>query len=384
MRLAVYGSWIYLKSGIERALVEFFRRSRHEWTLYTHAYDPHGTFPELAPHVVQLEPRVSVRRSFGPLADAAFKIARTELPEADGLLVSTDGFGDLIMARTRMPAVCLCHTPLKILHDPTTRQLLRQKDARKYMALNVLGPVFNTVHRRMWRKYKHVFVGSNELRDRLARANLVASGPVEVLPYGVDHDWFFDDGGARQDFFLFAGRIKWWKNIELAIDGFAEAQRSGVPGRLIVAGGVDALGGDYLDALRARASSLDVTFEIAPSQERLRELYRTCRALVFPSLNEDFGIVPLEAMACGAPVIAVDAGGPRETILPGVTGWRVDPTPDAFARAMSEAAANGRAESMRAAAVTRASEYSWDSFVARIDDVMEEVVSEHHRTAGRS
>ena len=80
MRLAVYGPWIYLKGGIERTLVELFRRSRHEWTVYTHAYDPENTFPELHPHVVELTPRISVERSLLPLARGAATI----LPPVEG------------------------------------------------------------------------------------------------------------------------------------------------------------------------------------------------------------------------------------------------------------------------------------------------------------
>lgn len=382
MRCAVYGSWIYLRSGIERSLVELFRRSRHDWTLFTHAYNRAGTFPELHPHVVELTPGVSVHRSFKPLAHAAWTISRTVLPPTDALLVSSDGFGDLILARNPGPAACYSHTPLKIFHDPTTRARLRRRDPFKAAQLNVLGPAFNTVHRRMWRRYRHVFVASEEVRNRLARAHLVARTPVEILPFGVDHDWFSDDEQPRDDFFLVAGRIKWWKNIELAIEGFAEARRKGSAASMIVAGLVDEYGDEYLRALRAEADGLPITFEIDPAQERLRELYRRCRALVFPSLNEDFGLAPLEAMACGAPVIAVDAGGPRETIIPGVTGWRVGPTPEAFALAMIDAAGpGGRAESMRAAARARAAEFTWDRFVSRIDDVMEQMATEHREQA---
>ena len=374
MRLAVYASWIYLKGGIERTLVELFRRSRHDWTLYTHVYDPDGTFPELAPRVVELAPRISVERSVRPLAHAAFTIATARLPQMDALLVSSDGFSDLILARNKGPAAVYCHTPLKILHDPTTRARLREREPRKAAALNVLGPAFGVVHRRLWSHYRHAFVGSNEVRGQLERARLVARDPVEVLPFGVDHGWFSDDEQPRDDFFLVAGRIKWWKNIELAIAGLAEAVRRGCSSPMIIAGIVDAYGGEYLEALRAQAAGLPVTFEIAPSQERLRELYRRCRALVFPSLNEDFGIAPLEAMACGAPVIAVDAGGPRETIVPGVTGWLVPPTAGAFAGAMLEAVE--KAASMREGSRARAAEFTWERFATRIDDVMEQIVSE--------
>jgi glycosyltransferase involved in cell wall biosynthesis len=79
-------------------------------------------------------------------------------------------------------------------------------------------------------------------------------------------------------------------------------------------------------------------------------------------------------MACGAPVIAVNSGGPRETVIPGVSGWHVPPTAEAFADAMLEAL-GGRAEDMRAGSRMRAMEYTWERFVGRIDDVMEEIAT---------
>lgn len=381
MRLAVYHPWTYTPGGTERIVLELLRRSRHEWTLYTHRYDPEATYPELrSQRVVELTPRLSARRSIGPLAQAAWTISRTVLPEADALLVSSDGLADLIMTRNRLPAASYCHTPLKIFHNRPQREALRRRDPSKALALSILGPAFNVIDRRLWRRFRHVFVTSGEVRSRAERAGLVPGGPVEILPPGVDLDWFSDDGRPRDDFFLVAGRIKWWKNIELAIAGYAEACRRDTPAPLVIAGAADPHGEDYLETLTAQARDLPVRFEIGPTQERLRELYRRCRALVFPSLNEDFGMVPIEAMACGAPVIAVDAGGPRETILAGVTGWLVPPTPDAFAEAMLHAAGQeGTTEVMRSAARARALEFSWDRFVARIDDVMEQIASEPRR-----
>jgi glycosyltransferase involved in cell wall biosynthesis len=63
----------------------------------------------------------------------------------------------------------------------------------------------------------------------------------------------------------------------------------------------------------------NTTFVGRVSDEGLLDLYRRCAALLMPGV-EDFGIVPVEAQACGAPVIAVDAGGARDSVVPGVTG----------------------------------------------------------------
>jgi glycosyltransferase involved in cell wall biosynthesis len=376
--LALYCPWVFVRGGIERTILELIERSRHDWTVYTHRYDVEKTYPEFGAYrVVELTPPVSLERSTGPLAGAAWKISRSKLPPADGLLVSSNDLGDLILMRNAIPAACYCWTPLKILHDPATRAALRRRDARKALVLSVFGPALDAVDRRMWRRYKHVFVPSEEVRRRVQKARLVPGGPLEVLPPGVDLEWFSDDGGPREEFLLYTGRIKWWKNIELAIAGLAEAQRRGGSPSLVIAGTVDRFGDDYLRALQTQARDLPVRFEIDPTHERLRDLYRRCRALVFPTPNEDFGIVPLEAMACGAPVIAVDNGGPRETVVPGATGWLVAPTPADFARAMLEATgSNGSAAAMRLPARQRAMEFSWDRFVTRVDDVMDRIVSE--------
>ena len=89
--------------------------------------------------------------------------------------------------------------------------------------------------------------------------------------------------------------------------------------------------------LRAMAGPT-VEFLGAQSDEGLREAYRAAQALVLPG-EEDFGIAPIESLACGRPVIALDRGGARETIESGVTGRLVaEPSAGAFAEAMRDAA----------------------------------------------
>ena len=77
-----------------------------------------------------------------------------------------------------------------------------------------------------------------------------------------------------------------------------------------------------------QAAGQDVEILGAVDDARIVDLYRRCRALVFPG-EEDFGIVPVEAMACGAPVVALGAGGALDTVVDGVTGVLYPPGPDA-------------------------------------------------------
>jgi len=93
---------------------------------------------------------------------------------------------------------------------------------------------------------------------------------------------------------------------------------------------------------------------------------------VFPSLNEDWGIVPLEAMAHGKPVLAVNSGGPTESVVDGETGFLLEPSAAAFATKMSWLVEHSEeARRMGVAAVARAKRYSWDAFVQRLDDYVE-------------
>ena len=121
----------------------------------------------------------------------------------------------------------------------------------------------------------------------------------------VDLDFYTPDPAvSREDFDLVAGALVPYKRVDLAIDA---AKLSGR--RLVVAGT-----GSEEAALRARArGAANISFWGRVGDEELRDLYRRCRCLLFPG-EEDFGIVPVEAQACGAPVVAYAAGGALETL----------------------------------------------------------------------
>jgi alpha-1,3/alpha-1,6-mannosyltransferase len=137
------------------------------------------------------------------------------------------------------------------------------------------------------------------------------------------------------------------KNLGLAIDALA-VLRERMPAaafaavRLVMAGHLDARlaeAGALAAELEARAARLGLARQVvlarSPSDAERRALLARAACVVYTPLAEPFGIVPLEAMAAARPVIAVNRGGPTETIVDGRTGWLVPPTPAAFAGALA-------------------------------------------------
>ena len=125
---------------------------------------------------------------------------------------------------------------------------------------------------------------------------------AEVIYPPVDTD-FFSPGGVREDYYVAVSRLIGYKRIDLLIDAFAQLPKQ----RLVVVGD-----GPQYARLKAAASA-NVEFAGHLPADALRDRIRRARAFLFPTV-EDFGMSPVEAMACGTPVIALRRGGAAETV----------------------------------------------------------------------
>lgn len=377
MRPALYYPWVYLKGGAERVLLQLMQNSRHEWILYTNHYDARGTFPEFRDvHLVHL-PRVSVRRNAIDVARAGLTILRQSIDDRaqhDGLMVVSEGLGNLMALRSTIPTSCICLTPLKAAYDVRTQGQFRTRQGMHHL---VAARLYAWLERPAWARYVRVFCNSMETMRRIEGAKLVEPARLEVAYHGVDLDRFAPTR-SREPFFLAAGRITWTKNVELILSAWERFKPTVAENefRLVVAGMVDEKSRRYIATLRGRAAGRsDVVFVESPSDDALLDLYQRCHAVVFAAPNEDLGLVPIEAMACGKPVIAVNAGGPTETIVHGECGFLHEPTPAAFADALRTAAFMPKPdwEAMSIFARARATRFGWQPFVNRIDDHVEEL-----------
>jgi glycosyltransferase involved in cell wall biosynthesis len=200
---------------------------------------------------------------------------------------------------------------------------------------------------------------SGHVRDRIRR--FYGRESDVVYPF-VDCDRCTPGGGnARGDFDLIVSALVPYKRTDLAVEAY---RKTGFP--LVIAGA-----GTEFERLRRGAPS-NVSFAGWKSDAEVLDLYRRCRLLVFPG-EEDFGIVPLEAQACGKPVVAFGRGGALETVRDGETGvFFADQTPEA----LGEAVARCASKRWNSAAIRSwALEFGPDRFIDGMETVIARTVS---------
>jgi len=203
---------------------------------------------------------------------------------------------------------------------------------------------------------------------------------IELVPSGVDHAFFSpgDRMGARvalglddRPTMLFVGRIQPLKGLTVAVRAFALlADRSA---RLVVVGGPSGPDGRAeMDRVLALVDGLAVaervTFVPPQPHHLLSSWYRAADVVVVPSRSESFGLVALEAAACGVPVVASAVGGLRTLVEDGVTGHLVEGRdPVEFAARVDELLGDPAvAARMGAAGALSARRYSWPTTAARL------------------
>jgi D-inositol-3-phosphate glycosyltransferase len=218
--------------------------------------------------------------------------------------------------------------------------------------------------------------------QQLVRLYGASADRIQLVPPGVVHAFFSpgDRHGARRAIglplgdapvLLFVGRIQPLKGVDVAIRGLAELERSDA--RLLVVGGPSGVDGDA-EAAKARLLAEELGVDdrvhwIEPQPHHLlATYYRAADLCVVPSRSESFGLVALEAAACGVPVVAAAVGGLRTLIEHGTTGFLVeDRSPDAFASFIDVLLADpDRRLAMGRAAAARARGYTWSTTAARL------------------
>lgn len=230
-------------------------------------------------------------------------LEQLDLSDYDLIISSESGPAKGVVTRPDALHVCYCHSPMRYIWDMYHDYL---NNAGKF--IRIIFPVL--AHwLRVWDRVSadrvDVFIAnSNFIKSRIAkyyrRESHVVFPPVNTEKFSC-HE-------PRQNYYLWLGQLVGYKRPDLMVDAFNQL---GLP--LIVIGE-----GEMLEPLRRKARQ-NIKFLGRQSFPVVKKYLEQCKALVFPG-TEDFGIVPVEAMAAGAPIIAYARGGALDTVVDGKTG----------------------------------------------------------------
>lgn len=303
-KVAVIHDWLNTYRGGERvleAILEIFP-SAEIFTLFYEKGRTSKTIESRPIHTSFLNYfplKRTYYRHFLPLFPAA--IERFDLSGFDLVVSSNSCVAKGVITPPQTPHLCYCHTAMRYIWDQYAQYFSGITEKLVYPFAHYL---------RLWdvtssARVDHFLANSVFVADRIRKYYRREAGVV--APF-VDLEKFSIGEAKRDDFFLVVSAFAPYKRIDLAIEACRRTHK-----KLIIVGE-----GQAENHLRALAGP-QTEFVGRASDEEVRGLLQRTQALLFPG-EEDFGITPLEAMACGTPVIAYGSGGVLDTVIDGETG----------------------------------------------------------------
>jgi glycosyltransferase involved in cell wall biosynthesis len=269
-----------------------------------------------------------IHRHYLPLMPLA--IEQLDLSDYDLVISSSYLAAKGVITRPGQLHICYCHSPVRFAWD-LHHQYLQDVGLTRGLKSLAARAILHYIRNWDLRTANGVDLFLTNSRFVSGRISKVYRRNSTTVYPPVDTD-YFSPHGPREDFYFTASRMVPYKRIDLIVDAFNQ-----MPGRRLVVIGA----GPEFSRLRARAKS-NVTLLGHQPGNVLRDHLRRAKAFVFAA-EEDFGIVTVEAQACGTPVIAYGRGGSAETVVDSLTGQLFQPqTPDALVDAVQRFESRGQ------------------------------------------
>ncbi|MFZ0035222.1 MAG: glycosyltransferase [Sedimentisphaerales bacterium] len=301
-KIAFICDWLTAMRGGERCL-EAMCEIYPDADIFTLVHFPGSVSKTIETHKIQtsyiqyLPGSAKNFRSYLPLFPHA--IQRFDLSGYDCVL----SFSHCVAKGVKVPPdllhICYCHTPMRYawhVRDAYLDTLSRPKRLLTEPVLDYLKNWDAKVSSRVTRFIANSKNTQNRIREAYDRDSIVIYPPVECNRFAISDD--NDDG-----YYLVLSALVPYKRVDIAVKAFAATSQ-----KLVIVGN-----GPELPRLKSMASS-NIFFVDNVNDNEVVEYLKKCRALIFPG-EEDFGIVPLEAQACGKQVIAFGKGGALETVI---------------------------------------------------------------------
>jgi glycosyltransferase involved in cell wall biosynthesis len=236
-----------------------------------------------------------------------------DLSKYDVVISSSNAyFGKAVRVRANALHICYCHTPARSLYGYSTMTDWESKPVTKFFG-TVINHYLRVIDYKVAQKVGFFIANSEEVKKRIwkfyRRESVVIYPPVNVPESWEQVQKWRKENDQAGEYYIYVNRLAFAKHPELAIQA---CTKLGVPLKVVGSGAIE-------DELKKMAGPT-VQFLGSVGDDQLHALYAGAKALLYPVEDEDFGIVPVEAMGHGVPVIAHRSGGPQETILEGETG----------------------------------------------------------------
>lgn len=309
MKVAVIHYWWLSNRGGEAVLSAIFEMYPHA-DLYVQVCDEDLVRRTLGPNfkgrifqsfVGRLPMAKKQYKRYMPLMPLALE--QWDLSEYDLVISSEAGPAKGVVTRPDALHICYCHSPMRYIWD-LYRPYLDQSGWLIRHLFPIIAHWLRVWDRSSADRVDKFIANSRFIAKRITK---FYRREAEVVWPPVDVE-AFDYQQPRENFYLCLGQLVSYKRPDLAVDAF---NKLGLP--LVVIGE-----GELMDTLRQRAGP-NIQLMGRQSFDVIQSCLARCRGLIFPGV-EDFGIVPVEAMAAGAPVIAYGRGGILDTVVDGRTG----------------------------------------------------------------
>jgi glycosyltransferase involved in cell wall biosynthesis len=301
LRIALVHDWLTVNGGAERVL-----SSLHELfpqaPIYTTIYNP-ANFPEFKNAAINTSylnniPQAQKRHPLLiPLMPKA--IESFNLQDFDLIISDSHACAKGAIKRKDALHICYCHTPLRYVWFPELDSRANSSYLRRFAANRLKKWDLATIDR-----VDKYFANSRFIQQRIKK---IYDRNSDVIYPPVDTEKW-QPAKKVSNYFLYVSRLVDYKRPDIIIEAF---NKLGLPLKIV------GQGPEY-QKLKSFAMP-NIEFLGRVSDETLKEVYSQCLAFIYPSI-EDFGIVPVEVMASGRPVLAISQGGAAETVIDSKTG----------------------------------------------------------------
>lgn len=307
MKIAIVHDWLTGMGGAEKVIIEL-----HQMFPDAPIYTSVVNYDNLEPIFREMDIRTTFIQKlpfskkkynrYLPLFPLAFEAL--DLQEYDVILSSTTSIGAKGVLRSSSSVhICYCNTPPRYAWD-FYHEYLASAGKLQRLFIPFLMHYLRMYDQQSAARVDYFIANSTNVSDRIKK---IYNRESTVIHPPVNTD-YYQLSATTEDFYFIVSRLVSYKRIDLAIEACNQLNK-----KLVIIGN-----GEELTRLKELAGPT-VTLLGYQTDEVIRGYMQRCKAFIFPGY-EDFGITPVEAMACGKPVIAFGKGGALDTVLPDKTG----------------------------------------------------------------